>query len=312
VISNSTSDPAYYSYASAAYWYSPIATTGGALWINSGGGPVLYNSNADVNMQLNVQAPAPYGWTTVAMLLLGNGTATGDITGSASGYPGMFWANDSQSPVPIPGTNDLTGPTFHFNMEMYIWTGNYSTYAAAQAAAAAHTAGAYIADSGVFSEFVPYGNPPPVGQPLADMPAMILSQNPIPLILGDANGDGKVDINDLTIVLTNFGQSLGLGAWAKGDFTGDGTVDINDLTIVLTNFGHTSSAAALSAVPEPASAVLLVCCGLAALVGQANRGARRRGMADRGRQKRLFHHRPLRRLAAGEKTGGPRRNSDIP
>ena len=53
---------------------------------------------------------------------------------------------------------------------------------------------------------------------------------------GDANGDGKVDVNDLTIVLANFGQT-GM-VWSQGEFTGDGTVDVNDLTIVLANFGQ--------------------------------------------------------------------------
>ena len=57
-----------------------------------------------------------------------------------------------------------------------------------------------------------------------------------PLEPGDANGDGRVDINDLTIVLANFGQT-GM-AWSQGDFTGDPTVDINDLTIVLSNYGY--------------------------------------------------------------------------
>ncbi len=52
---------------------------------------------------------------------------------------------------------------------------------------------------------------------------------------GDAIGDGQVDINDLTIVLSNFGKT-GM-TWAKAKFTGSGTVDINDLTIVLSNFG---------------------------------------------------------------------------
>ena len=51
---------------------------------------------------------------------------------------------------------------------------------------------------------------------------------------GDANVDGKVDINDLTIVLANYNQT-GM-TWAQGEFTGDGTVDINDLTIVLANY----------------------------------------------------------------------------
>ena len=58
-------------------------------------------------------------------------------------------------------------------------------------------------------------------------------------LLGDANSDGKVDINDLTIVLANYGQT-GM-AWSQGAMDGDpsGTVDINDLTIVLANYGGT-------------------------------------------------------------------------
>ena len=51
-------------------------------------------------------------------------------------------------------------------------------------------------------------------------------------LAGDANGNSQVDINDLTIVLANYGQSVGM-SWYSGEFTGDGPVDINDLTIVL-------------------------------------------------------------------------------
>ena len=71
-------------------------------------------------------------------------------------------------------------------------------------------------------------------------------------LAGDANLDGQVDINDLTIVLAHYNQS-GL-TWGQGDFNGDGQVDINDLTIVLANYNQTQSAPAtggLSAVPEP-------------------------------------------------------------
>jgi probable HAF family extracellular repeat protein len=80
---------------------------------------------------------------------------------------------------------------------------------------------------------------------------------------GDANLDGRVDVNDLTIVLSHFGQS-GL-TWAQGDFIGDGKVDVNDLTILLSNFGHTTApaAGAPSAVPEPCTLALLT----AALAG---------------------------------------------
>ena len=56
-----------------------------------------------------------------------------------------------------------------------------------------------------------------------------------PAISGDANLDGKVDINDLTKVLTSYNQSTGM-SWGTGDFNDDQKVDINDLTIVLANF----------------------------------------------------------------------------
>ena len=61
-----------------------------------------------------------------------------------------------------------------------------------------------------------------------------------------------MDINDLTIVLSNFGKTTGM-SWETGDFNGDGTVDINDLTIVLASFGETAGSAVggSSAVPKP-------------------------------------------------------------
>jgi probable HAF family extracellular repeat protein len=83
-------------------------------------------------------------------------------------------------------------------------------------------------------------------------------------IPGDANGDGQVDVNDLTIVLSHFGQTG--QTWADGAFTGDGTVDVNDLTIVLAHFGDVGAGAGgLSAVPEPGGLVLLA-AGVAALL----------------------------------------------
>ena len=88
-----------------------------------------------------------------------------------------------------------------------------------------------------------------------------------PAVPGDANGDGRVDINDLTIVLARFGQSTGMN-WSTGDFIGDGTVDVNDLTIVLANYGQTAGAAGIKAVPEPSSVVLLG-AGAIALLGYA-------------------------------------------
>jgi len=51
---------------------------------------------------------------------------------------------------------------------------------------------------------------------------------------GDADGDGQVGLNDLTVVLRQQGQ---VGMAFPADFDGDGRVDLNDLTILLEHFG---------------------------------------------------------------------------
>ena len=88
-----------------------------------------------------------------------------------------------------------------------------------------------------------------------------------PALPGDANLDQRVNINDLTIVLANYGQSTAM-SWSTGDFNGDGKVDINDLTIVLANYGSkagASGAGSLAAVPEPGVLALLA-AGVATLL----------------------------------------------
>jgi hypothetical protein len=73
---------------------------------------------------------------------------------------------------------------------------------------------------------------------------------------GDANGDGTVNISDLSVVLTNYDRT-GM-SWGQGDFDGNGNVDIQDLSKVLTNYDKTAGASAgIAAVPEPASLILL-------------------------------------------------------
>ncbi len=87
------------------------------------------------------------------------------------------------------------------------------------------------------------------------------------ILPGDANLDGRVDINDLTIVLANYNHT---GTWATGDFNGDSKVDINDLTIVLAHYDTSVglSAAGMSAVPEPGT-LLLLAASLAGLLAYA-------------------------------------------
>jgi hypothetical protein len=90
------------------------------------------------------------------------------------------------------------------------------------------------------------------------------------LLPGDANEDGRVDVNDLTIVLTNFGQTG--TTWSQGEFTGDGKVDVNDLTIVLAHYGQSvgTSAVGIGAVPEP-GALALLAAGAAVVLACARR-----------------------------------------
>ncbi len=59
------------------------------------------------------------------------------------------------------------------------------------------------------------------------------------LLLGDINGDGKVDIKDVAIVAKAFGSYPGHYLWnPDGDFNQDGKIDIRDLVIVAKNFGR--------------------------------------------------------------------------
>jgi hypothetical protein len=71
-----------------------------------------------------------------------------------------------------------------------------------------------------------------------------------PQLLGDTDGNGKVDVADLNNVRNQFGQT---GLFLAGDaYPFDGRVDVRDLNLVRNSFGQTS----LVAVPEPAGFAL--------------------------------------------------------
>ncbi len=97
------------------------------------------------------------------------------------------------------------------------------------------------------------------------------------LLLGDANGDGKVDLSDLNIVLNNLGTTTSLRS--NGNFDGAPTIDLTDLNDVLNNLGTSlpgSSAVigATAAVPEPASLGLLAAGGLFLIHRKCRRASR--------------------------------------
>ncbi|MFN0137143.1 MAG: right-handed parallel beta-helix repeat-containing protein [Phycisphaerae bacterium] len=58
-----------------------------------------------------------------------------------------------------------------------------------------------------------------------------------PACPGDVNGDGVVNLTDLSILLAHFGVMSG-ATLADGDLNGDGDVDLSDLSDLLANFGE--------------------------------------------------------------------------
>jgi hypothetical protein len=56
--------------------------------------------------------------------------------------------------------------------------------------------------------------------------------------LGDIDGNGVVNLSDLTVLLSNFGTPTGAGL-EDGDLQGDGDVDLSDLTLLLSVYGAT-------------------------------------------------------------------------
>ncbi len=85
-------------------------------------------------------------------------------------------------------------------------------------------------------------------------------------LIGDANGDGRVNLADFGILRANFG---GQGSFVQGDFNQDGTINLADFGLLRANFGSVVSATDLvmvdawaASVPEPAVALLAMPAGL--------------------------------------------------
>ncbi len=252
-----------------ANWENPYATARGAIWMNTGGGPALVPGGSSLNMELWINdydnewgsggdgTGGADGWLLEQRVLVSDGGANANIVagdpgcfsnGAELGVPGTYWENVADGELD-------TKFQFHF----YAWTGAQTTYAAALAAGDC-TADAIWTQNVANAYYLDLDGPPPI-PPGVNNPAMILEDLP-----GDANKDGKVDINDLTTVLAHYGTSGSTldVTYSEGDFNADGKVDINDLTIVLAHYGDTvgSSAAGMAAVPEPSS-LLLAAAGLA-------------------------------------------------
>jgi hypothetical protein len=240
---------------------SPTATTNGLWWVNTGSGPTLLNF--DVNAELlggltQSNIVLLYAGSNPAIFLVSDRSGWGGYGDIANNGDGLFCPGASYGYL-IPGTAQDSSETAWF--EVKAWTGDYPTYEAAYAASGAGQA-VYVADVIFQNPTGPVYQVPT--QSMTNSPAIVLDRG----LAGDANIDGKVDINDLTRVLTNYNQTTVANGWGLGDFNGDEKVDINDLTIVLSHYNQSIGASAggnLSTVPEPSGLVLLV-AGLLGLV----------------------------------------------
>jgi uncharacterized membrane protein len=57
---------------------------------------------------------------------------------------------------------------------------------------------------------------------------------PIEPLMGDANCDGDIDVDDIAVVIQTWGSCIGIGC--EADFTGDREVNVDDLLVVLQNW----------------------------------------------------------------------------
>ncbi|MEM9413996.1 MAG: choice-of-anchor tandem repeat NxxGxxAF-containing protein [Planctomycetota bacterium] len=85
---------------------------------------------------------------------------------------------------------------------------------------------------------------------------------------GDLTGDGFVGVEDLDVLLANWGNTTFAGSWRDGDADGDGVVGQGDLNVIRANWSTGTPPGGV--VPEPAGAAMLL-----ALIGLATRRRRR-------------------------------------
>ncbi len=95
--------------------------------------------------------------------------------------------------------------------------------------------------------------------------------NEFPPVFGDLNGDGVIDAADFTVITdpANWLQEVTPGT--RGDLTSNGFVDLADFHAFKTTYLEQQGQAPAAAVPEPASAMLLLLGSWAAALARRER-----------------------------------------
>jgi hypothetical protein len=106
--------------------------------------------------------------------------------------------------------------------------------------------GASDEGSGIFNfAFIEFDNP------------ISLDDSPPVGLIGDANGDERVDREDAAIVLRNLGLASG-ATFSDGDFDDDGAVTLVDVALLQNHYGEElNPSPQASSVPEPGGFMLL-------------------------------------------------------
>ena len=173
---------------------------------------------------------------------------------------GLIWHDTDGSAAPDPGEPPLAGWT------VYLDSDGDGALDAAEMRQSADAAGGYGFTSlapGTYTvtQVVPPGwmqTLPAFGAPLPHVIQLAAAQTAENVdfgnvVRGDADGNGQVDVLDLTALANNFGRSwTGLSG---GDFNGDGLVDVLDLAVLANNFGYGTGGGAASGGLAPAGQV---------------------------------------------------------
>jgi len=108
------------------------------------------------------------------------------------------------------------------------------------------------------------------GYVAAGGPGFTGSRDSVPRVPGDANLDGLIDDDDLSLLLANWtGAGGSSGTWGTGDFDENGAVSDVDLSFLLANWGQGGAESVW--IPEPATIVCLVLAGPVLLRGRRGR-----------------------------------------